>query len=438
MKPIFDFLEQQGIVSDEDAYKVSLLRADQLERLYRELYSLIFREQYDSATSREGMDPFRYVASASMRGDSTCSSPECRSSKLSFLENFSALYATRVFVPVPLSSPDDIIEFNEYESSNLSQSVFTLLKSRSLIEAEVLVPTVLLTRHCKHDYANVEKLTQVANEYAYGLAKQSASLFTATYQLPEKSPSGRSTVYLEGPNDYLEHEMVYMFDEPPNWKLKSWRYDREGKPLLHGSRKLRFVNRIFESIAGNTTFYLAYGLEQKAKFLSDLVGETVLLEGVGSTITETSATLRQLTHSVPLLFGLSIDQILRIRREDRESFAAYRYEIASVTKEALGQKLSVTDAQEYFQARIAPKLLSIRRELSAERKKTVQQLGFGLAGLAASVAIGACGLPLISAVPLGTVATGLLTKGTQRLFEARPEAQKQDLYFLVRLLEDAN
>jgi hypothetical protein len=48
------------------------------------------------------------------------------------------------------------------------------------------------------------------------------SAFRAVYQLPEKSPTGESTVYVEGPEDLIEHgQMVGTWAEDNRWRLKS-------------------------------------------------------------------------------------------------------------------------------------------------------------------------------------------------------------------------
>ena len=237
--------------------------------------------------------------------------------------------------------------------------------------------------------------------------------------------------------------MVQLFDESATWRLKSWRFDKEGKVRLTGKRRVAAVSNIFDSIAENTSFYLAYGLERRARLLTDLPGEVLLLEDMGGDeeFLSDSSAMHALGHALPMLGNISLDTLLRIRHEDRESFAAYRHEISAITAEALEKGLSEASAREFMRARIVPNLNRIKLELEAEGSKTTKYLGWGATALAASVGIGLCGLPLLTTIPLAATAaavgTRLLGKGSESAIEGRVEVKKRnDLYFLARLLED--
>jgi hypothetical protein len=444
VKPIFDVLERHGLIRDADALTVQTFDPDRVMRIYEDVHKTILEDQNDQINEAESSDPFKYVASASLRGDSACSEVDCRLSKIDFLNRFAALYATEVAVPLSLRAPDKMVSDPEYAAVVLSRSVLTLLRCRPLIEAGIVRPTLMSTRHCVHDIDLVRDMSESARDYAFLLAQEHASQFEAIYQTPEKSPSGKSTVYLSGPRDFLEHDMVFLFDESDSWRLKSWRYGKEGKVMLRGPRKLEMIASIFDTIASNTSFYLAYGLRHEARLLTDLPGEAILLEDLSEDeeFTANTRALRELTHSLPLLDSLSMSAMIKIRREDRESFAAYRYEIASITAEALTSGLSEAAAQEMLRMRVTPRVNKIRQEMRLERSKQIKYLGFGVAAVAASVGIGACGLPMLAAVPLITTAaalgTRLLGKGGELAVESLADVkQKNELYFLVRLLEEA-
>jgi hypothetical protein len=444
MNPIFEVLERHGLIQDTDVLRVEDYDLAKLTTVYEEVYKTVFQSQYGPSDESMNSDPFNYVASASLRGDTACWEISCRLSKIDFLNRFAALYATRVAVPLLLRNPEQVLDEPDYAARLLSRSLLTLLRSRPLIEAEIIRPTVLSTMHCEHDVELTRNMAVAAQEFAAELAKKFASEFETIYQTPEKSPSGRSTIYISGSTDFLEHDMVILFDELETWRLKSWRYDKQGRVLLRGSRKLAIINEIFISIASNTSFYLAYGLEHRARLLTDLPGEAIMLEDMGfdEKLTEGTQALRELTHTLPLLEDLSMSTILQVRNEDRESFAAYRYEIASITAEALSNGLSEGAARESLRTRVLPRVNKIRQELQAERSKRIKYLGTGAVALAASVGIGTCGLPMLVAVPLAAtaaaVATRLLGKGSELAVESRTEMkQRNELYFMVRLLNEA-
>src|SRR6185437_7318990 len=143
--------------------------------------------------------------SASLRADSTCGEFECRAIKLDFLARYTALYANKVIVPVRLSSPDTERKLPSTARYDLQHAIQTLLQLRPLINAGLVEPAVMRSPHCKHTIEWVRDMNQVVYEVAEDLAKDVSREFEVTYQLPGKAPSGRSTVYVEGPEDLLEH-----------------------------------------------------------------------------------------------------------------------------------------------------------------------------------------------------------------------------------------
>jgi hypothetical protein len=58
---------------------------------------------------------------------------------------------------------------------------------------------------------------------------------------------------------------------------------------LRGPRKLFFVRTIFKGIAEDTSFYLTYGRDNNARYLSSQKGETLLLDLVTERDEELSA-----------------------------------------------------------------------------------------------------------------------------------------------------
>jgi len=252
---------------------------------------------------------------------------------------------------------------------------------------------------------------------------------------------------MEGPAEILEHgSLVIMFDEGPNWRMKSWNYDADGKVELRGKKKLFFVQQIFNEIANSTTFYLAYGRQHDARLLTDLPGDTFLLNWMTEDehLESASTSMRYLTHSIPLLSDLPIATLLRIRRQERDSFEAYRNAIRALTAEVLSSEkvLSQEEAKEVFKSKLEPAIQKLRAEASAERQKQTRRLVGGIAGLAAAVGIGAFSvLPIaIKGVLAGaaTLAGGdLIKKAAGSACEHGVDLRKgNDLYFLLRLLEE--
>jgi hypothetical protein len=241
MSAVFDVLESKGLLSEKHASRIEGLSGKDTVRLYEKVYAVVFNAQNEwvSPGDRPGdLDPFTFLAGASVRGDSTCWEPQCRMQKLDFLGRYAALYANEVTVPLPLTHSDNL--HGTVQAKNLlSLSAMTLLRLRPLITQGIVKPAVLRTTHCVHTIKWVSKMTKFVHEFGNEMAKRSMADFKVVYQIPEKAPGGLSSVDIEGPRDFLEHGNIVMtFNEDSNWRARTWKYDDDGKIELRAEKKL--------------------------------------------------------------------------------------------------------------------------------------------------------------------------------------------------------
>lgn len=150
-------------------------------------------------------------------------------------------------------------------------------------------------------------MTAIVHELAMEETKLSMPEFKTVYQIAEKAPTGLPTVYIDGPRNFLEHgNIVITLNEDIRWGTKAWKYDKAGKIELKGSRKLWVLSNIFNEIPNTTTFYLAYELLHKPRLLTDLPGETLVLNWLtdDKDLEAGTTAMRCLNHSVPILGDL--------------------------------------------------------------------------------------------------------------------------------------
>ena len=222
--------------------------------------------------------------------------------------------------------------------------------------------------------------------------------------------------------------------------------------MLRGPRKVHSLQRIFNTLADDTTFYLAYGRQRRTRFLTNRAGETFMLNwitGDDEVAASCDALSAYMTHSVPLLGDLPLSSLLRIRRQDRESFGRYRAAIERMLAEVQGRKKRVTkrEIQELFRDQIDPELTKMKAELSQERRRQRNRFLAGIGTLAASVGLGAFGAivpALATAATVGAAAaagiggTRLLGRVAESACEHGASLQeKNDFYFLLRLTQEA-
>ena len=220
-----------------------------------------------------------------MRGDAGCSEPLCRYQKLDFLARYAALYATSVVIPIGLTSPEHLDDLS-YVKPRILKALFTLLSGKVLINSGRLVPTIMRTaHHCEHEIHFVREVREAISEYMYWAAANFASEFTVRYQRPDKSPSGLPSIYIDGPEEFLEHgELVYRELDGREPKLSARRkYDSDGMTVIRGKQKVPFLWPIFEQIGQNSSFYLAYRMHNNVRLLTDMAGEAIFLRDLAMT-----------------------------------------------------------------------------------------------------------------------------------------------------------
>ena len=452
MHPALQALERHGIVSEADYLRIGEFPAKKIFAIYGDVYRAVLdlqRKQFaDHASSAVTLDPFSFVASAALRGDLGCGAVPCRLKKLDLLARYAALYANEVTVPLSLEEQTSRLGVTSARSM-IARAAMTLTRLRPLIEARVVTPVIMRSFHCPHTIKWAKEMVEVVHAVADLESQDLSSEFRVVYQRPERAPTGRSTAYITGPEEFIEHgELVALFDESPGWRAKSWKFDRDGMTELRGDKKLAFLRRIFNEIADDTTFYLAYGRRKNARYLTDLRGEAFLLEG-STQDDEVSATNKAvgelLNHTVPLLGDLSIETLLRIRREERDSFLKYRSALNRVLKDVAGRQKHVgkREVRDLYKQVIEPQLIGMRAEMHQERRRQIRRIVGGLGTLAATVSLGIFG-GVVPLVIKGTVAAaGAMVGG--RLLSKAAEAQcehgamlkeKNDFYFLLRLTQE--
>ena len=472
MHEAIGILESYGIVQDADSLLVTEIAGNKVERLHQELFSAIVAKQendyYADLSAEQQLDPFTFLAGRSLGGD-VCSEFDCRINRLDMLGRYAALYSNQVILPLPLTAPSNL-DGPKDAIREISQTSLALLRLRPLVDAGIVYPVVRRSFHCEHTLKWCEDMKRIVYKATDYMLKARVDDFVVKFQIPEKAPTGIPSIYIEGPEDFLEHgHRILLFGELPGWRLKKWRFDKEGKVEVQGLRKAAVLSGIFTGIGEDTSFYLAYGRNRNARLLTNLRGEAMLLSDLTSDI-EVSASSAALNdcmyHTLPLLADLPISRLLAIRRDERDSFERYRIAIRQILMDVSQRRkrISKKDVRQLFQERIEPELAKMKSELYQERRRQRRRIGAGLSGLAAmaaGVAMGAFGgivpgvvaaatatgaasgiVPAIAkaamAVAPGITGTSLLGKAAQSYCEhGATIKEKNDFYFLLRLTQEA-
>lgn len=446
MNPVVAVLEKFDIVSannaDERIFRSPLSKIQQLsDELKAALYQL--RHVQSHELTDDSLDAFNFLASSSMRGDSTCQAWECRSKKLDLLGRFAALYADCVIVPFPVPSPDSL-EDSPWGRMRLADRIKLIVVLRPLIEAGLVRLVEPQFHYCAEHAIQAKRQTRKISRATTKFCERELVHFTATYQPPQSNRP--AMVSLDGPDEYLEHgHTVVVFPRPPDWaptKIRAREF-KVSRKLLKSSG---LVHDLYSRIADDLVMQQLYGIRYNARYLTDLPGEA----DVAATFNEkddlsqrTAALVAALAHSVPLFSDVPLAKVVRIRKEVQESLTLYRAALSEIVKSHVnsGEDISPKKAGQIYREELEPQITRLKIEANnytcTSRRRAITRLG----------------LPFI-AIGLSFY-SGLLPEGLSELFKAiggitllrevadtltsmeRYPAQirNHNLYFLLRLSE---
>ena len=440
---LYETLERYGFVSEDDSVRVWDLPEATVSQIYDSLYSELRTHQYDGIDGPKSR--FSFVASANMRADIGCQEPFCVRQKLEFLAHYATLYCDLVFLPLPLFGHKGQRLAEQRDA--LERSIRSLGILRPVIEGGLIRPVTRTTSHCIHMLPFVKDTKRFVDAVTNDLQSDTMGEFSAVYQRPEASSTGQPSVYLSGPEDLIEHgELVGLYPSPPFWVSKSWRYNLDGKHAVP-KRKLRCIyriNEIFDKIASDTTFHLAFGSPFRARYLTNQRGEATVLEwltGDEELVAANEAVEKLLSHVIPVIGDLPLRNVVALRKKEPDAFARYRDALTKITDEFLRDRKHITKrvAAEIFHDYIESEVRRIQQAITSKRKSAAKQFVAGAAGLFATVAIGAFALPIAQPV-VDVIKTGgaMLLGNAARECLGHSDERSNDFYFLLRLSHAAD
>jgi hypothetical protein len=433
-----ELLESKGLIETQAAInEIKKWPTEKVEQFCADVCDFVDQQRSAWKDERSLISPFNCVAGSSMRGDSGCSEPSCRSAKLNFLARYAAMYAEQVFLPLPLENPG-FGGSKENLRQSLIQTVMSLLELRPLVEKAIVKPVTRVMHYCEHHAALALGQYQHGTEAVDALATRHLREFKFSYEKLSDEPR-IVAVRAQGPDDYLEHGTIsHLYLKPPEWipsSIKLGRtYGLQRKSPVHAE----LVKRAFSQIAADAIFHQQFGPKFNATYLTDLAGEAELLKLLSEDdglAMRTAKTFAQLTHEIPLLTDLPIRTILRIREDNPESFEAYRLAVNRIVREQVQQGHSATEeqARDIYHDILSPALADLRVEAKRQHSKWVRKSVTTAALAIGVVSLGATGV--LQAAQVMALLGGATLKGlVDQLADAGTEpVTSSNLYFLIRL-----
>lgn len=412
--------------------------------------SKLFDDTVEAILSDEGEpNPLphdeHFVASSSFRGDSGCREWGCREEKLAGLAQFAALYSDGVIVPHFF---DNFKGDDESSRTAIGDFFFKLWALRPLVEAGLARFAVDRFCLCSSCHVEFRRATLKHDREAFDFFISKLPELQLVYRPP--SPNSPWVLELSGPADLVPHGHLLMVPEcgtrPPSWApIRVQKVDERPGVVIAPSRvrKHKIGVNLFSRLAKDATFQQYHGVKHQARYVTDSSLEAEFLESVyprRDLDTNVRALLSALNARLPVLTDLPLATVLKIRKNDYESFRLYRSALREVIAKHVkpNQVMSVREASQVYEDVIAPQLTKLELDVKAKRrsitKRSMAKTVVPVAMLSLGVISGLVPQELAEIFKWGGIAlSGQIAEALASIEKHPSELRSHNFYFLYRL-----
>lgn len=425
---LYDYLASFGFKSVNSLDLVWRMKRAELIEFAKGAEAITVYAQESSRT------PYEFSASLTYAGDSSpCAALACRMERVQELSYFTALYADRVLVAslFPSMSADWSLEM-------LRGEVAVAVASTLHLKPLVIAGLIQYTHHdhcnvCLDCYANLSGKTSeewgrlrgaIEREFRERVKYYLVRDETGTYAVPE------------GADDLFDAHTLMEMKIPESmrnvvrrrgrWRIPEFVLDEIKLPL-------EYANDVAVDILGRDLAASRFGTGYLTRREIDLRVVTPALANAHSdTILN-----RTLGHQVPVLEGITSENLLKLRGDEADAFKSYQRALrqAAIQSAADGQ----ADLTEVFRDVVEPEIRRMNEALRTARRTLVRGLGADVAGATAYVSIAAFagiitpGIAGVLAALGGAHFTNEITEKLSKLVKQEPESARENpFYFLWR------
>lgn len=440
MNPIILLLEESDLITAERVRKFITGCSDtQIFAFNEKLKEAIRHSEQDlKPATNDPLGFYNFMASYSLRGDN-CRHVGCRVEKARLVERYSALYCDQVILPLWYEDHDPV---EEPDREVLAGALLSLVQLRRVIEkgyVKIVESDLPLCEECcEKEVPYYHQVLEACRISSSDFIKQFK--FTAT-----DLGSAGIKMLIEGPPAFIEH----------GGKQRIFPRVSEWASLLKGRKKAvlpydlvreqNLMRHIFLQPAMDVALHRQHYERSRTNYLTNLEGEAFLASGIlhnskHSTISKSA----DLAHRIPLLQNLDVNDIMRLREDEHNSFLLYRKALERTVQERFGRstKLTQSEVDEIYEDVLLPEVLKLRTALRTKHHSSRVKSFLKSAGAASVViAIGAFTGPISQRVLEWAATTAAVNLGRELVESALEPLQIPDevrsnpMYFLLKASE---
>ncbi len=436
MELLTKFIDEVDILNEE--FWSYIQNSDDEE--ITEFVSMINDLIENSYSSNKESGKFSFIANSTLSGLSfPCGEIECKINSIQSLARNAILYADTIYLQNPFERYLKYKEFNEKTKDDL----IVLNSIRDLLKEGVFKIAISKVHYCHDCYEkfqenylqpfewNLNTVEPLITDY---LIKNIDFYLHWDYE--------NIGIELSGNNDLLNHPMVINFLKhvPKNLEKKA----KKGERIKLGSadvKKSGIPYYLLDEIQRNLSIQDYYSTYYSCHVLTDREFDKKLIKLINKDIYEQNnrqnEILKNLNHIVPFIVEIPIDKLLKLRKNEGESFQVYRDKINSIVKSDI---ITSQDSKQLYLDEIRPELnkmnLTIKNNKKALWGNVQSNVFLASTYISASLFTGIFGN--IDKIVASVGGFGFAKNIGEDIIKMlkKPEVRNNELYFLWKLKND--
>jgi len=415
------------------------------------IHSLVLhlRDLIDSEYVLEDYTPFTYVPNADISGTGGCQAIPCRISRARKFSNFSALYADRVYINLEYITSehyeqediDEIesnIEMYDWYKESVGKDLLLIIAYFKLIEKGIVYITPARHMMCMDCF----------QKSIFGSEKRiDIEELKADYTLKAKvilrgfdKVTGSADIGVENISEFFpDHDLFWSIDDRKALKLLA--KEKIGSEIKNKRFTQKFISDFIEEEIIGACYTALYCQEQNARLITNKKSDSMFL-GMNSSYKNLNYLENQYNslpeYRIPIVKNLDLENLLRLREEERESFNNYRIALNRAIVEQMSIKNEI-DLRKIYDDLIYPELNKLDMKLKQIKKGKLNKFFGTMSIIGIVIVANKFGNFINPSLLAASISFGIATAATsanfilENLSNKKIALQDNDFYFLWKL-----
>ncbi|MCB2339095.1 hypothetical protein [Clostridium estertheticum] len=438
MEELFQYLLSKSLGRYDNKQILFKLNDEKIMNILEKCNAIIVRNESINSSG------FNYSCNNELSGKPfPCASLSCRINNVDKLSRFSALYSDSIIVENPLEKYLNNSRFTERDKMKLIDDLEIIYYMHPLLIAGLIKFSsnlIILCDECgkklkKEENIFEEKLSKIKNVINKEFLSNVNITFTLKYGIPR--------LVIVGDEDYIPHGSMYcMVIREQYLSRLSELFDISSDHVLSKNeiRKLGIVEEmITDGMFDDISSQRWLGTYYNTQYVTSRQTDFKVLRQINNNDTNNlcDAVMGGITHSIPYIYNIELEQIINLRNAESDAFFIYREAIQNVIKSSKG--LSEKQVKEAFDDLVRKELLKINLIVKKSHenliRKAKREIIIGGAIITAGI-FTKCISPELASITASIGGLKYLHQfcsNSAQIFDEPLDAPKNDIYFLWKV-----